>query len=80
MGSIHDVFKDDEVSGQVVGAFLVSGRLFYSGRPQSQHYFCEDDDALKMELAARHNEIKREYGEAYGLIYPEPRWEIRIDA
>ena len=32
MGSVHDVFKDDETSGTIVGGEYVCGHLYYGER------------------------------------------------
>ena len=32
MGSIHDVFKDDETNGTIVGGDYVCGHLYYGNR------------------------------------------------
>jgi len=80
MGNIHDVFKPDDVNGEIIGGDFCSGRLFYDGRPQVERIFSDTEENLKTELLAELSRIKQESGDVYYLIYPANTWEIRIDA
>lgn len=80
MSSIHDVFKDDDVRGVIIGGDYISGRLFYEDRPQGGRVYADSEEELKHILRKRLEDIKLDCGDVYAAIYQkESAWSIRID-
>lgn len=36
--NIHDVFKEDDVNGQIIGGAYFVGQLYYQGRSQDTNF------------------------------------------
>jgi hypothetical protein len=71
---------EDEVRGVIVGGDYVIGRLHYDGRPQGQQLVGRSDDEVIKKGKDLLDDIKRESGKAYPLIYLKAltAWETRI--
>ena len=80
MGNIHDVFKDDETSGTIIGGDYVCGYLYYGDRKAlyRQLWACSENDLQqkakeeKQRLLDENKEIARELWPDVGL------WHLRI--
>lgn len=46
MANIHSVFKDEDVSGDIVGGEYFCGVLFYEGRQQGNQLYAKDENSL----------------------------------
>ena len=68
---------DEEVRGQVIGRYLISGRLYYEDRPQGSMISAETEEEIIAIAEARVAEYK---GMTAGdLIYPNPKaWTVRL--
>ena len=78
MSNIHDVFKDDDVNGVIIGGEFFTGQLFYCGRPESRRLYGYTTEELRTMLEGRLDEIKNECKAAFDLIYPKKGWEFRF--
>lgn len=68
----------DETRGIVIGGDFVSWQLFYDGRPQSTK-LSADNPLHAIQLAKEKlEEIRKDCGRAFKLIYPDNKWEVRI--
>ena len=69
---------DEDVSGLIVGRYMLIGSLHYEGRKQGGTIYAETEDAL---IAAANEYVRQqrhECGEAFQYIYPKDAWELRI--
>lgn len=65
---------DDDAGGIVVGAFCITGRLYYQDRPQSQQFYATTEDKLRAMAADRKSRLISENP----LIYRTDEWTLRI--
>lgn len=79
MASIHDILKEDDVNGQIIGGFVVVGFLTYEGRRQTQDFYADTEELLKVAANDRLAERREEIGETYSLIYPNKNgWSLKV--
>ena len=80
MGNIHDVFKDDETAGTIVGGDYVCGHLYYGDRQAlyrqlwagSESELQQKAEEEKQRLIDENKEIARE-------LWPDASlWNLRI--
>lgn len=80
MGNIHDVFKDDETNGTIVGGEYVCGHLYYGERKalyrklwaRSEAELLQKAKEEKRRLLDENKEIARE-------LWPDDSlWHLRI--
>ena len=76
--NIHDVLKEDDVCGQIIGSIASVGFLSYDGRQQGQTIYAENESELKRKAEVMKNEIINDMGEAFKLIYPGDNWKLVI--
>lgn len=68
---------DEEVRGQIIGRYLISGRLYYEDRPQGAMISAETEEEVIAIAETRVAEYKAMT--AGDLIYPNPKaWTVRI--
>jgi hypothetical protein len=76
---IMDTQFDDDVSGTVIGRYLLTGVLRYACRDQGPRFRAETDDELRTLAAERLAALRRDYGPAFADIYPDPDgWRLKI--
>ena len=80
MANIHDVFKDDETSGTIVGGNCVCGYLYYGERKALYRQLWANSDA---ELQQKANDEKKrlldENREIARELWPDASlWNLRI--
>lgn len=79
MGSIHDVLKDDDVSGVIVGGEYFVGYLTYEGRRQGRQLYACSEGQLHDLAAQSRKEILEDCGLAAREIFPNSdAWRLRI--
>lgn len=68
---------DEEVRGQVIGRYLISGRLYYEDRPQGSMISAETEEEI---IAIAETRVAEYKGMTAGdLIYPNPKaWTVRL--
>lgn len=78
MANIHTVFKDDCVSGVIVGGDYVTGLLCYQGRQQGQQLWADGLEQLRARAEALKAELLAECGDVALYIYPRDDWTLKI--
>lgn len=79
MGSIHDVLKDDDVRGVIVGGEYFVGCLTYEGRRQGRQLYAASEGQLHALAAQSRKKILEDCGPAARDIYPNSEaWRTRI--
>ena len=78
MGNIHDIFRDEEVKGEIVGGPSMRGGLYYDGRLQYGVVYGNSDDDLVCQLKNKLEWIKEDCGVVFSSIYPSDLWEVKI--
>jgi hypothetical protein len=78
MANIHDVFKEDDVNGVIVGGNYICAKLSYEGRQQGRQIYAVDADAARAEAVNLKKEIIAELGASLAKeIYPcDESWKI----
>ena len=76
--NIHDVAKEDDVCGQIIGDILSVGFLSYEGRKQGQTLYADNEVELKKKAEQLKSEIINDMGEAFRMIYPGDNWKLVI--
>ncbi len=78
MPGIHDVVRPDDVSGQIVGRYMLTGVLTYDGRQQGSTIYAETDQQLMEMARAMKAEMLERCGQMAHEIYPADDWRLRI--
>lgn len=79
MPNIHDVFKDDEVSGTIIGGNFVCGALCYNGRKQGKDLWASSEAELKQKVESLKEELCHENAEILPYLWPDANlWSIKI--
>lgn len=79
MSSVHDVFREDDVSGQIIGSMKFFGILKYCGKKQGQSLFAESHDDLLQAASILKRLIIDACGAASAEIFPEDcEWRLEI--
>lgn len=74
---MNTAFEED-VCGQVIGAYMLIGSVHYEGRKQGRDLYAESEEDLKA-LAEQYIQAQRaECGPAFRAIFPRDAWELRI--
>jgi len=77
MPNIHDVFKDEDVNGFIVGSYCVCAQLKYDGRDQGQRIIADDEDAARAIAKQQKQEIRNDLGQSFNEIYPDDsKWRV----
>ena len=74
MPGIHEVFKDEDVAGQIVGGFKTVAALFYEGRRQSRNIYADSDG----EAISRLEGLRAELLSENPHVFNTSGWEVRI--
>lgn len=75
---ILNTIYEEEVSGVVVGRYLLICSLWYDGRKQASTIYAETEDEAKRVAEDMIAGIIRECGAAARDIYPLDAWELRV--
>lgn len=79
MGCIHNVLKDDDVNGVIIGGECAAGCLTYEGRRQGKQLYAGSEGDLHDMAAQYRQEILDGCGLAAREIYPDSdAWRLRI--
>lgn len=78
MANIHDVIKDEEANGQIVGRFLSVGYLAYDGRMQRQKIYADSEEELRLKAEGVLASIKSDCGQAFNDIFPKDDWRLIV--
>lgn len=81
MGNIHDVFKEDDLNGIIVGGSMITGYLFYGDKKavyrqlwaRSEDELIKKAEEVKVELLEDNKEIK------WDLWPDSSKWNLRIN-
>jgi hypothetical protein len=78
MPNIHDVFKDEDVSGVIVGGDFVCAKLCYEGRQQGRQIYADDVAEALGEAVNLKKELINDLGRDLAKeIYPcDDSWKI----
>ena len=69
----------EDANGTVIGEVLITGQVFYDGRPQGPQVYGVDMPEVRENAERVINLLKRDCGQALAYIYPnESSWELRI--
>lgn len=74
MPGIHEVFKDEDTTGQVVGGFKTAAALFYEGRRQCQNIYADSEGEATSRLEGVRAELLLENPQ----VFKPSSWEVRI--
>ena len=75
---INGLSGQEEVNGIIIGGDYISGRLFYSDRPQGPTFYGNSDKEVSTQANEHKSKLAVDYGEAFRHIYPNHDWTIRI--
>lgn len=79
MGNIHDVFKDDDVTGTIIGGEYLVGILTYDGRKQGGELYAECQGELLRLAEEQKAEILKDCGTVAKVIYSmDDAWRLVI--
>lgn len=77
MPNIHDIFKDEDVRGVVIGGDYVTARLEYDGRQQGGQICADNHETAKSIATVMKDNYKKELGFLFNEIYPNDKaWRI----
>lgn len=78
MASIHDVFKDDCVSGVIVGGDFICAKLCYEGRQQGRMIYAESVERIREMALFIKKELLSDLGELLAKeVYPDSKaWKL----
>jgi hypothetical protein len=81
MANIHDVFKDDDESGVIVGSIMVTGYLWYGDKKaSSKQLYAYSYAELKEKAIALKNEMLEENKDIIVYLWPDAsKWSLRIN-
>ena len=81
MSNIHDVFKDDDVNGVIIGGIMVTGYLFYGDNKASyKQLYAYSDVELKEKAQALKEEMLEENKDILIYLWPDAsKWSLRIN-
>lgn len=68
----------DDVNGTIIGEVKLTGKLFYNGKQQGPTFFHETEQGLKGFAEKYIQNLKKELGEVYPMIYNNGEFELRI--
>jgi len=77
MANIHDVFKEDDVNGFIVGSICVCAQLKYDGRPQGKQIIADNEDQARQIARQQKQAIREDLGQFFNEIYPDDsKWML----
>lgn len=81
MSNIHDVFKDEDVNGVIIGGIMVTGYLFYGDKKaSSRQLYAYSDTELKEKAQALKEEMLEENKDILWHLWPDAsKWSLRIN-
>lgn len=81
MSNIHDVFKDEDVNGVIIGDIMVTGYLFYGDKKASyKQLYAYSDKELQEKAIALKNEMLEENKDIIWHLWPDAsKWALRIN-
>ena len=80
MGNIHDVFKDDDTNGTIVGGNYVCGYLYY-GEHQAlyRQLWASSESELQQKAKEEKQRLLEENKEIMRVLWPDDKlWHLRI--
>lgn len=79
MANIHDIFKEDDTNGIVVGTMYKVGQLYYEDRPQGRQLYATSEAELKDKARRLKQEMLNDCGTVVEYIYPNKQaWILKI--
>ena len=80
MGNIHDVFKDDETSGNIIGGNYTCGYLYYGERKALYRQLWADSEGeLQQKAKEEKQRLLDENREIARELWPDDSlWNLRI--
>jgi hypothetical protein len=81
MANIHDVFKDDDVNGVIIGSVMVTGYLWYGDKKANyRQLYAYSDAELQEKAIALKNEMLEENKDIIWHLWPDAsKWSLRIN-
>lgn len=81
MSNIHDVFKDEDVNGVIVGDVMVTGYLFYGDKKANYNQlYAYSEQELQAKATALKNEMLEENKDIIWHLWPDAsKWSLRIN-
>lgn len=81
MSNIHDVFKDEDVNGVIIGGVMVTGYLFYGDKKANyKQLYAYSDKELQEKATALKNEMLEENKDIIWHLWPDAsKWSLRIN-
>lgn len=74
-------YKDftDDVSGSIVGTYVQQAFITYEGRKQGPTLYVKTDEEAKQMASEYIAQKRKEFGEAFSMIYPkQDAWEVKF--
>ena len=80
MSNIHDVFKDEEVNGVIVGGEYVCGYLYYGDKQaNAKQLYAENDTILKEKAEELKTKMLEDNKDIKHWLFPDDSaWNLRI--
>lgn len=80
MSNIHDVFKDEDVNGIVIGDIMVCGYLFYGDKKaHSKQLYAYSEAELKEKAEALKHKMLEDNKDIKHWLFPDnDAWSLRI--
>lgn len=81
MSNIHDVFKDEDVNGVIIGNVMVTGYLFYGDKKANYNQlYAYSEVELKEKAQALKEEMLEDNKEILWYLWPDAsNWSLRIN-
>lgn len=81
MSNIHDVFKDEDVNGVIIGDVMVTGYLFYGDKKANyKQLYAYSEQELQEKATTLKNEMLEENKDIIWHLWPDAsKWSVRIN-
>lgn len=81
MSNIHDVFKDEEVNGVIIGDVMVTGYLFYGDKKANyKQLYAYSEQELQEKAITLKNQMLEENKDIIWHLWPDgDKWSLRIN-
>lgn len=81
MSNIHDVFKDEDVNGVIIGGIMVTGYLWYGDKKANyKQLYAYSEQELQEKAASLKNEMLEENKDIIWHLWPDAdKWSLRIN-
>ena len=81
MTNIHDVFKDEEVNGVIIGGDFVCGHLYYGDKRASyKQLYASSDAELKQKAKQLKNQMLEDNKDIRHWLFPDDNaWSVKIN-